>query len=153
MAGATKRSGFRITYLLTGVTLLATVVAYFYGSWAAARREELAQQAAAHRARSEAAAGPRPLPVRLARAVLPDVVRVWLRSTLRPKRSATPPPLSRPRPPAELQPLPEPPPNLEAFLRFTVDDLEYRTTDLDRSMDLLANDVMPKLDHLKAAPA
>ena len=40
MTGATKKTGFRITYLLTGVTLLAMVVAYFYGSWAAAKREE-----------------------------------------------------------------------------------------------------------------
>ena len=32
----------------------------------------------------------------------------------------------------------EPPVDLEAFLRFTVDDLWYVETDVDRSMDLLA---------------
>ena len=37
--GATK-SGFRITYMMTGLCLLVMVVCYFYGAWAASKREE-----------------------------------------------------------------------------------------------------------------
>jgi hypothetical protein len=37
-----------------------------------------------------------------------------------------------------VSPVESPPPGLEAVLRYTVDDLWYASTDLDRSMDLLA---------------
>ena len=47
-------------------------------------------------------------------------------------------PPAAPVPADELAAGAEQPTDLEAFLRFTVDDLWYVETDLDRSMDLLA---------------
>lgn len=128
---------------------------------AEARRAGAAQQAA--RRRSAAAARPtaRPLPIRIARALLPDVVRGWLRSLTR-RGTTTGRPVAMPAPQpamatagaatpavpvataataATTPPRPAPEPaamDLETFLRFTVDDLWYADTDLDRAMDLLA---------------
>jgi hypothetical protein len=95
--------------------------------------------------------GSRAWPMRLARAVVQEFARAWLRSLLR----TAPPAVGRPRQttatgsiaPAEsiepgagtTQSEVEPPPiDLEAFLRFSVDDLWYASSDLDLAMDLLA---------------
>ena len=86
--------------------------------------------------------------------MLPAFVRGWLRSIIpaeadrfsqpfppaadlrAPAVVATPPPATAPL--AE-SPLAERPAiDLESFLRFSVDDLWYAETDLDRAMDLLA---------------
>jgi ubiquinone/menaquinone biosynthesis C-methylase UbiE len=94
----------------------------------------------------------RPWPVRVARRVIPQPVRTWLRSMASPSAderrheiaAATPlPPVAEVEAPvvaartatsAETEPTAD----LDAFLRFTVDDLWYTETDLDRAMDLLA---------------
>jgi len=116
---------------------------------AEARRAAAAEATARRRA---AAAGPsatRPLPIRVARAVLPRPVRAWLRSIIRPPASAPRPASSRTTEPAApvraavtpataASPAEVRPTDLEAFLRYTVDDLYYDESDLDRAMDLLA---------------
>jgi SAM-dependent methyltransferase len=81
----------------------------------------------------------RSLPLRLARAVLPSGARAWLRSTLG-AAAAVPPPATGVSSSAKSEPAPpiDPSMDLEAFLRFTVDDLFYAERDLDRAMDLLA---------------
>lgn len=111
----------------------------------AAARQLAARKAAAARAqtRGPTRQAPRPWPIRLARAVVPQAIRTRLRSltqsssTARPRRSGAaaidPPPPSATAPVA-----PETSVDLEAFMRFTVDDLWYAEDDLDRSMDLLA---------------
>jgi ubiquinone/menaquinone biosynthesis C-methylase UbiE len=111
----------------------------------AASRQVAAREAAATRARTAAKAGtePRPLPVRLARAVLPAFGRAWLRSVARAVGKRSDPPGARvpasPPPAAHTLPAIAPPSmDLETFLRFSVDDLYYADTDLDRAMDLLA---------------
>lgn len=108
---------------------------------AEAQREAAAIETARRRATAAAPRPPRPLPIRVARAVLPDPVRAWLRSIVGPgsKRAAQPIAATAvgtsrpPAPPADLPSL-----DLESFLRFSVDDLWYLDTDLDRAMDLLA---------------
>jgi 2-polyprenyl-3-methyl-5-hydroxy-6-metoxy-1,4-benzoquinol methylase len=119
---------------------------------AEARRAAAAEIAVRRRAAALAPRAPRPLPIRVARAILPDTVRGWLRSVVRPSR---PPQRAAPASPAEpampAGPVTAPEPargaaptaaaaalDLEAFLRFTVDDLYYDAADLDRAMDLLA---------------
>lgn len=114
----------------------------------AARAEVAAARAAAAASRAETARrrGERPLAWRALRAAAPDVVRAWLRSVrnggagqapdgpkvaLKPPDVATPPPL----PSLEIEAAAV---DLEAFLRYTVDDLWHASSDLDRSMDLLA---------------
>ncbi len=86
----------------------------------------------------------RPLPVRIARAVLPGFARSWIRSMVRPAAAPAPGHAAPARPP---EPGPdaaavragEPPlMDLETFVRFTVDDLFYADHDLERAMDLLA---------------
>jgi SAM-dependent methyltransferase len=125
------------------------------------RKEEAeARRAAAREAALERASHSgggrvrRPWPIRLARAVLPDAVRAWLRSTVLRRTAvptavaaganaleaasmamAEPPPVTRTIEPASPETSAA---DLEAFLRFTVDDLWYEASDLDRSMDLLA---------------
>ena len=119
------------------------------------RKEEAAARQAAVRAAAEARAqartsashAGRPWPIRAARAVVPGPVRAWLRSIVRPAPGARPTPSVRSGD-AGATPVAEPvvvvapeaprPVDLGAFLRFTVDDLWYVDTDLDRSMDLLA---------------
>lgn len=105
----------------------------------AAPRQSSAQRAAATPRAVRAA---RPLPVRVARAVLPGLVRQWLRSIVRPgtqggaRAMSTPGVASTtvvPPPTVEVSPM-----DLEAFLQFSVEDLFYADTDLDRAMDLLA---------------
>ncbi len=114
---------------------------------AAAR--QVARAAAAARAAAGKAGRPnRPLPFRIARAVLPAFVRAWLRSIVGPPVNG----VVR-RVPVATVPLDAPveaspglgppravelPMELEAFLRFSVDDLSYSASDLDRAMDLLA---------------
>jgi len=109
----------------------------------AATRQEAARAAAAARAeaRASAPAARRPLPMRVARAVVPGPIRAWVRSVLRSAGASAPRPnaASTPAAPvADPAPAPAPANELETFLRFTVDDLWYVETDLDRSMDLLA---------------
>jgi 2-polyprenyl-3-methyl-5-hydroxy-6-metoxy-1,4-benzoquinol methylase len=109
----------------------------------AAARQEAARAAAAARAEARASAprAPRPWPIRVARAVLPGPVRAWLKSVLRPTDDAHPRrTATAAAPPSDevTTPAPEPSLDLDAFLRFTVDDLWYVDTELDRSMDLLA---------------
>ena len=113
------------------------------------KEEAVARQAAAGEATAgRAAVAPtaiqaaRLFPIRIARAVLPDFARAWLRSIVRPGAKGIGRPVSTPHvesaapPPAHAV---EPPPmDLEAFLQFSVDDLLYADTDLDRAMDLLA---------------
>jgi SAM-dependent methyltransferase len=121
---------------------------------AEARRVAATEQAAKRRAAAAARQTARPLPIRIARVVLPDVVRGWLRSLVRrgattvgpaampaPKPAATTTQTAPPAGSAATTPDPAPEPaavDLETFLRFTVDDLWYTETDLDRAMDLLA---------------
>ena len=97
-----------------------------------------------------AAAGRRDRPWvwRAARAVTPAVVRGWARSLRHasgaqaaqrpPIAVAERPPMAAVEPPIADAATPPEPIDLEAFLRFTVDDLWYAATDLDRAMDLLA---------------
>jgi SAM-dependent methyltransferase len=86
----------------------------------------------------------RPLPVRMARAVLPGFARSWIRSMVRPAAARAPRPAALARPPghgrgAAAGGTAEPSPmDLETFLRFSVDDLFYADHDLERAMDLLA---------------
>jgi 2-polyprenyl-3-methyl-5-hydroxy-6-metoxy-1,4-benzoquinol methylase len=109
---------------------------------AEARRAAAAETAAKRRAAASAPKRKRPLPVRVARAVLPEGVRAWLRSIVRPAASSpsrVPATSARATPPAEAAMGIDPPaPDLASFLRFTVGDLYYEDTDLDRAMDLLA---------------
>jgi ubiquinone/menaquinone biosynthesis C-methylase UbiE len=114
------------------------------------KRDAAAVEAARRRAAAAVPRPPRPLPVRIARAVLPDPLRAWLRSIIRPSSRHTERPMATaaaatPPPPAATPPRPATPPpsdppstDLEAFLRLTVEDLWYADTDLDRAMDLLA---------------
>jgi hypothetical protein len=81
----------------------------------------------------------RPLPIRVARAVMPGFARRWLRSMMReragsPARSASAPPVAL----ASVAAVESESMDLETFVRFSVDDLFYTDTDLDRAMDLLA---------------
>jgi SAM-dependent methyltransferase len=112
------------------------------------RKEETAARQALRAAVAAKAAGTaarrnRPLPLRIARAVLPAFARAWLRSIVRPpvngvvrRVPVATAPLDAP---ATASPAVEPPStDLEAFLRFSVDDLSYSASDLDRAMDLLA---------------
>ena len=82
----------------------------------------------------------RPFAIRIARAVLPGLVRSWLRSRVRRGAGRADRPEAPPPPPAptttaaaEVRSM-----DLETFLRFSVADLSYTGTDLDRAMDLLA---------------
>jgi SAM-dependent methyltransferase len=120
-----------------------------------AAAEKEAKQAATA-AKTEAAGsrrrGPRPWPVRLARLVIPQGIRTWLRSMVSPsadgRRQATPaatptPPVAEAEAPVvasttATSSAPEPSTDLHAFQRFTVEDLWYAETDVDRAMDLLA---------------
>ena len=119
----------------------------------AAARQEARQAAAAARARARGSRpGLRPWPVRVARLVIPQSVRSWLRSMVSPAttgrsraRPASPPASPAVEAAANVTagtvtspPKAEPSTDLEAFLRYTVDDLWYAETDLDRAMDLLA---------------
>lgn len=109
---------------------------------AEARRKAAAREAERRRVAASLPRAPRPLPVRFARTVLPETVRSWLRSVVRPTSAGAPavrtaPPNAAPEPVAAA--VADPPAmDLEAFLRFTVADLYYAETDLDRAMDLLA---------------
>jgi SAM-dependent methyltransferase len=102
---------------------------------AAVRRAEL--QAAGTSRRATPVRPARPLALRLARRLLPAAARAWLRSMVTPAPSSSAPPKTAAVPPA---PPPEPMPEmeLERFLEFSVGDLFYVDTDLDRAMDLLA---------------
>lgn len=103
---------------------------------AEARRAE-AREREARRAAARVAASSRPLPIRVARRLLPARVRGWLRSMVAPSPAAT----QRTAPPAATPPAAtDSPPemSLDAFLEFSVADLFYADTDLDRAMDLLA---------------
>jgi ubiquinone/menaquinone biosynthesis C-methylase UbiE len=114
----------------------------------AARREAEAARAQALPSRRP----PRPWPVRVARMVVPQPVRSWLRSMTssstrgRPQALLAGPPVPTAVEAAEpivaagtaTSTLAEPSTDLGAFLRYTVDDLWYADTDLDRAMDLLA---------------
>jgi SAM-dependent methyltransferase len=114
------------------------------------RRTQEAEASRAARAmaaarRSSTAAPPRrarSLPFRIARAVLPAPVRTWIRSRLWARSSPGARPVVRAETaalsPSVAPPSAPPQPDLETFLRFTVDDLWYADTDLERSMDLLA---------------
>jgi 2-polyprenyl-3-methyl-5-hydroxy-6-metoxy-1,4-benzoquinol methylase len=108
---------------------------------AAARQAAAAREAAARRTVSTPSVVRTtwPLPRRVARAVLPGFVKKWLRSIVRPAANRAARPASTatvdPTPPAMDEP---PSMDLETFLRFSVADLFYADTDLDRAMDLLA---------------
>ncbi|MDO8484384.1 MAG: class I SAM-dependent methyltransferase [Candidatus Limnocylindrales bacterium] len=108
---------------------------------AAARQATAAHEATARHA--PATATPvrpaRPLALRVARAFLPSFARAWLRSNVRPEgtratRSVSSPAIE-PTTAAAVEPRSM---DLETFLRFSVADLFYADTDLDRAMDLLA---------------
>lgn len=116
----------------------------------AAARQLAARETAPARAQNRGSTrqASRPWPIQVTRAVLPSPVRSWLRSVARPGSSG------RPRSsgvPGAIDPAtvvgaaaesarvgPDTSVDLEAFVRFTVDDLWYADDDLDRSMDLLA---------------
>ncbi|MBI3748918.1 MAG: class I SAM-dependent methyltransferase [Chloroflexi bacterium] len=108
-------------------------------------RETEARAKAVRRAGGERIRPARPLPIRFARRLLPAPVRGWLRSLVAratgvaPRlngTAATPPPA----PPVVQPQAVERPPEmtLDQFLEFSVADLFYADTDLDRAMDLLA---------------
>jgi SAM-dependent methyltransferase len=108
-----------------------------------ARRAAASLEAERRRAAASAQRAPRPMPVRIARAVLPAGFRSSLRSIVRPgtKRPPDPVPAASavPTPAPDAAPAIElPAMDLESFLRFTVGDLYYADKDLDRAMDLLA---------------
>jgi ubiquinone/menaquinone biosynthesis C-methylase UbiE len=122
------------------------------------RIEDAAARQAARReaeARAKARASrrpPRPWPVRVARMVIPQPVRSWLRSMTSPsmkgRSQALPAGPTAPTAVEAAAPivpagtatstLAESSTDLEAFLRYTVEDLWYAASDLDRAMDLLA---------------
>lgn len=118
----------------------------------AAARQAARREAEAARAQARAARRPvRPWPFRLARMVIPQPVRSWLRSMTsstgrRREPASTAPPAPTPvetsapivSPGTVPSTVTEPSADLEAFQRYTVDDLWYAETDLDRAMDLLA---------------
>jgi SAM-dependent methyltransferase len=109
----------------------------------AAARQEVSRAAAAARAeaRTSAPLARRPWPIRVARAVVPAPLRAWLRTLVRSQTGSRPRPIatsSTVMPGAVAKPPTERPVDLARFMRFTVDDLWYVETDLDRSMDLLA---------------
>jgi ubiquinone/menaquinone biosynthesis C-methylase UbiE len=107
----------------------------------AARRAEERRVAAAavasHRAAKPAPRPARPLSIRIARRVLPARVRGWLRAMVAPPPVAVPAPNPVPGTPPEPAGNPAEMP-FEEFLEFSVADLFYADTDLDRAMDLLA---------------
>jgi SAM-dependent methyltransferase len=110
------------------------------------KNEATARLAAGHPAASRPARVARPatpLPIRMARRLLPAPVRAWIRSEVLPARGPGRSPATWPETPpavAQVSPPPGGPPSmdLESFLRFSVADLFYADTDLDRAMDLLA---------------
>jgi ubiquinone/menaquinone biosynthesis C-methylase UbiE len=106
------------------------------------KREAAAMAATRRRATAVAPRRPRSLPMRIARAVLPDPVRAWIRSIFAPRSKSVVHPVATTAaasPPSPVTPPSAPPSmDLDTFLRFTVNDLWYAETDLDRSMDLLA---------------
>jgi SAM-dependent methyltransferase len=104
---------------------------------AATRQAAIRDERARRAARASTARPARSWPVRIARAVLPGFVRAWLRSVIlpaadRPATAGTVPAADSSQETAAAAE------DLESFLRFTVDDLFYAETDLDRAMDLLA---------------
>ena len=114
-------------------TLYETEIARVDG----ARRRIRAKEEAAKRAATPAArpAPPRrPLPVRIARALVPARVRSWLRTTLAAEGHSVAPAASIA---VATEPTDDPMP-LERFLEFTVKDLFYADTDLDPAMDFMA---------------
>ena len=81
------------------------------------------------------------MPVRFVRDLLPGFVRTWLRSVVRPSGSGgkqSAPGASMARATAVAPPPEDGTIDVEAFLRFSVVDLFYAPSDLDRAMDLLA---------------
>ncbi len=95
-------------------------------------RREAKERAAAVRAVARAAPRSRPRHIRAARAIVPGFARARLRTLLRRPGRPVPGPPVAPMPPAE------PAMDLETFLRFSLADLFYADTDLDRAMDLMA---------------
>jgi SAM-dependent methyltransferase len=120
-----------------------TEVAAAHRDAAIAERAAAREAAAAARTDVERRRRERSLAWRALRAVTPAVVRSWVRpvrnsgAPARTSPSARPLAAAAPRA-APVSPVESPPPGLEAVLRYTVDDLWYASTDLDRSMDLLA---------------
>ena len=120
----------------------------------AAARKEAREAARAAKARDAGPprVGSRPWPVRIARRVIPQAVRTWLRSMISPSAdeqrggvpAGTPPlPVEASEAPVvaaetAMSTVAEPSADLDAFLRFTVEDLWYAETEVDRAMDLLA---------------
>lgn len=108
----------------------------------AEERQAEARARATRRASADAARASRPWPIRVARRVVPAPVRGWLRSMVAPTPSRAPGSDALPATPAPsaaeppVDPAPEMP--FETFLEFSVADLFYADTDLDRAMDLLA---------------
>jgi 2-polyprenyl-3-methyl-5-hydroxy-6-metoxy-1,4-benzoquinol methylase len=117
-----------------------------------ARREAALAKA---QARSPERQVSRPRPIRLARALLPPEVRAWLRSVASSsgdRRPHTMPAAASAHSDSPLEAAvvatapataarPEPSKSTaepDMFLRFSVEDLWYSSTDLDRAMDLLA---------------
>ena len=108
---------------------------------AAARQMVAAGEAGARRAGAPPTTprSARPVPIRVVRAVLPGFARAWLRSNLRTRGARAARPASAPAVEPVTAATGKPPAmDLEAFLRFSVADLFYADTDLDRAMDLLA---------------
>jgi ubiquinone/menaquinone biosynthesis C-methylase UbiE len=107
---------------------------------AAARRADARQATARRASATPTRAGTvRPLPIRVARAVLPDFVKARLRSIVRPAGTRTVRHVSTAAVEQSSVSAVEPPStDLETFLRFSVADLFYADNDLDRAMDLLA---------------
>ena len=97
--------------------------------------EAAARKAAARPAAMKPVRATRPMPIRVARRFLPAPVRGWLRSMMAPATRPALMPASA-RSPSLTDGSPSI--NLESFLRFSVADLFYADSDLDRAMDLLA---------------
>jgi ubiquinone/menaquinone biosynthesis C-methylase UbiE len=94
-----------------------------------ARTEEKVRRAEARAARA-AARKTRPLPVRVARSAVPGGTRAWLRRVRRQGApvAAVPPTIQSAGPVMDF----------ETYLHFSLADLFYADTDLDRAMDLMA---------------
>lgn len=123
----------RIRGMFGTATLYETEIRRVDEARSRVRRNEEAKRAKAAAVARAAARRRRPLPVRMARAVLPAGARAWLRSLSR-SGSAAGPSLT-PAPPLAM---PEHAIDLETFVRFSVADLFYAETDLERAMDLMA---------------
>jgi SAM-dependent methyltransferase len=115
-------------------TLYETEIGRVDGARQRIRRKEEAGKRAMTTTATKPAPRRRPLPVRVVRAIVPARVRSWLRSNV---GGAGDPAPGQAQAAVPSEPVADTM-TLEQFLEFTVDDLFYADTDLDRAMDFMA---------------